>query len=36
MKQVRGWIGYHSDLYIDQYFPINESSYIDLPKVIKK
>jgi hypothetical protein len=26
---------YHSDLYVDQYSPINASSYIDLPKVIK-
>ncbi len=26
---------YHLDLYIDQYSPINASSYIDWPKIIK-
>ncbi len=26
---------YHSDLYIDKYPPINASSYIDLPRIIK-
>jgi hypothetical protein len=33
-----GWILnkiYHLDLYIDRYSPINASSYIDLPKIIK-